>query len=478
MFVAATLFMPAVSFAATLNVLPAAISVSAGEVFTETVSVSSADQALNATSGTVTFPASLLSVSSVSSANSILTLWVQQPTFSNYLGTVRWSGVVPNPGFTGIRGQIFSIRFVAKSAGTAAIGLSSPMVLANDGNGTNIFTAANPASVSISPSAPQPANATPQNQSSVPLAAITSSTHPDQTEWYSSSHVALDWTNAPGVTALRLGYDQDANGLPTTFYSNLISHQELQLGDGIWYFHVQERNSDGWGPVSTFRIQIDTVPPLPVLLQFPNGTTTAASTIAVQFTTTDALSGIDHYQLSVDGRSFEVIAQDGSGVYMLPSGSSGMHTLSVTAYDRAGNSATAQEQFSTLGGTPITFSISSFIWLIANYLSLILIAIAALAVISFAGWYLWHRLRAFRMRLYDKLDPAHQALRQEFTKLNGAIVQEVLSLEKIKSERPLTQEEGQIIAHLRRIVEKPEPISGNETNEIADKDKKQEEHHE
>lgn len=452
LFAAALLCTPAVSFAAALNAFPATIAVSAGEAFTETVSVSSSDQALNATSGTVTFPTDLLSVSSVSNANSILTLWVEQPTYSNYLGTVTWSGVVPNPGFIGAGGRVLSIRFFAKRAGTATIAFSSSEVLANDGNGTNILTAAHPASVSISSSLPQ------QSQPSADLLArITSSTHPDQTKWYNLSHVILDWTNARGVTAVRLGYDQNADGVPAVLYTDPISHKELQLNDGIWYFHVQEKEQSVWGPVSTFRIQIDTVPPLLAAPRFPNGTTTAISTIAVQFTATDALSGIDHYVLSVDGNTSEVNAQNGSGVYALPAGGSGTHTLSVTAYDKAGNSASAGGQFAATGEKkPAFLAWSALVWLIANYLSLILIAMAALATVSFAGWHLWHRFHAFRRRSRGRSDPIHRMLRRQFTDLNESVMREARLLEKVRTKRELTQEEERIITNLRKVLEKAE----------------------
>jgi len=145
------------------------------------------------------------------------------------------------------------------------------------------------------------------------LAHITSSTHPDETKWYKLSHAIFDWTNAQGVSAIRLGYDKNADGKPGVFYSEPISHKELDLDDGIWYFHVQEKGSSGWGGVSTYRVQIDTVPPQSFSIAFLNGTTTqAGNATVVQFAATDDLSGIDHYQVSVDGKEFTVSAESGS----------------------------------------------------------------------------------------------------------------------------------------------------------------------
>src|SRR5438132_1560557 len=90
----AFLFAPQILFAATLQVSIARSEVSAGDSLVAAVLVSSTDQALNAISGTLSFPSELLAVSSVSKAGSILTLWVQEPTFSNQDGTINFGGVV------------------------------------------------------------------------------------------------------------------------------------------------------------------------------------------------------------------------------------------------------------------------------------------------------------------------------------------------------------------------------------------------
>jgi len=317
--------LPSGAQAAGLTFSPSSVTVDAGTSVTETVVVSSSDQALNAISGTVSFPTDLLQVVSVSRVSSILSLWVVEPTFSNTDGTISFSGIVPNPGYTGGNGRVFSIQFRAKKAGTATIAFqSSSQVLANDGSGTDILNGTQRGTILIATAKPQPAPTpapTPTQTAPSPapvqngdlLAHITSSTHPDETKWYKLSHAIFDWTNAQGVSAIRLGYDKNADGKPGVFYSEPISHKELDLDDGIWYFHVQEKGSSGWGGVSTYRVQIDTVPPQSFSIAFLNGTTTqAGNATVVQFAATDDISGIDHYQVSVDGKEFTVSAESGS----------------------------------------------------------------------------------------------------------------------------------------------------------------------
>ena len=144
---AVLLLAPFFSHAATLDVLPASASVTVGQSITVRVFLN-ADQAVNAMSGTLSFPPTLLSADYVSKSGSVFTLWVQDPVISNSAGNVTWSGVVPNPGFIG-RGQAMSITLRAKKTGTANLSLATSEVLANDGNGTNILKSASGGTITI-----------------------------------------------------------------------------------------------------------------------------------------------------------------------------------------------------------------------------------------------------------------------------------------------------------------------------------------
>jgi hypothetical protein len=146
-------------FAASLFFSPATESVSAGTTFTVAVDVTSADQAMNAASGDVSFPTDKLRVLNVSNTNSVMSLWVQNPTFSNAVsgGDVNFAGVVLNPGFTGSAGNVITIRFQALTAGTAMLSFSDGSVLANDGNGTNILDSLGTAHITITPAVIAPA---------------------------------------------------------------------------------------------------------------------------------------------------------------------------------------------------------------------------------------------------------------------------------------------------------------------------------
>jgi hypothetical protein len=453
--------LPSFASAATLGISPAGVSMTTGGTVLETVFVSSADQALNAIAGTISFPADLLQVVSISKTNSILSLWVQDPIFSNTDGTISWSGVVPNPGYIGSPGAVFVIRFRGNNVGIANVIFRPSLseVLANDGNGTNILTGTNAATITVNTPTLIPASPVPPSSPVTGnlLAHITSSSHPDQTQWYKLSHAVFDWTNAQGVSAIRLGYDKNADGTPSVLYSEPVSHKELDLSDDVWYFHVQEKSSSGWGPVASYRVQIDTVPPLPFSVTFPNGTTPqSGNPISALFTTTDELSGIDHYQVAVDGKEFTVTASEGSRPYIV-SANSGAHMLLVQAYDKAGNVTTANGRFAVIEGEIApSFDFFSFGWLAINYISFFLIALAILITLLFASWYIRTHFTAYRRQLNHKLGLTNIHVHKEFDILKSAITEEILTLEQAKSRRALTHEEERIVARFKKMLDQAE----------------------
>jgi len=136
--------------AATLSFLPASPKVSVGDIVSVLVMVSTGGTAVNNAEGTILFPPDLLEVESINKSSSIFNLWIEEPEFSNYSGKISWNGGLPNPGFSGDGGEIMSVTFRAKSAGTASVMFSDPAVLANDGLGTNVLSGQSGAQITIS----------------------------------------------------------------------------------------------------------------------------------------------------------------------------------------------------------------------------------------------------------------------------------------------------------------------------------------
>ncbi|MBI2030759.1 hypothetical protein HYT05_03995 [Candidatus Kaiserbacteria bacterium] len=329
------------AYAATLA-LPQQEPRAVGETFAVPVYISTkAGESINAVQGTLTYPTDKLQVLSVEKEG-IIDFWIADPVFSNTNGTVSFEGIAHNPGFAGQNGQALSIRFKALAAGMVSLAFESASVLANDGQGTNVLTDAPGVSMTLTgltpvATAPVTSAAPAETPKNGPAAGeISSPTHPDPTQWYSSKDVRLVWTNPRDVTAVRVTADKILSSVPTKLYEPPISSKNLSLDDGVWYFHVQARGAKGWGTVSHFKIQIDSTPPDPMHIMFPHGSTTTDPRPVALFNTTDDLSGIDFYTVTVNG-------------YALPTQDPGDGKLLVVAHDKAGNTTTSQADFTITG---------------------------------------------------------------------------------------------------------------------------------
>jgi hypothetical protein len=341
------LFSTATAQAATLYFSPSSGSHTVGSAFSVGVYVSSADQAMNAASGVISFPSDKLEAVSLSKTGSILTLWVQEPSFSNSVGTVNFEGVLFNPGFTGATGQIITINFRAKAAGTALLNFPSGSVLANDGRGTNILTGLGSANFGLRDAVSTVPAGTP------PAPKISSLTHPDSNKWYAANDAKFAWPVPSGVTAVRLLLGRMPQAVPTVHYSPAISSKEFpDVGDGVWYFHVRLKNDAGWGATSHFRFQIDTEKPSHFEIREVERDDPTNPRVKFVFDSKDETSGIDYYEVQIDNGSAQVWRDDGSGVYETLALGPGRHTLIAKAIDKAGNSLAKSAEFTIVALEP------------------------------------------------------------------------------------------------------------------------------
>ncbi len=342
--------------AASLSFSSAANSYPVGTTFAVKLLVSSSDQAMNAAQGTISFSPATVSLLSVSKTSSIFSLWPQEPTFSNASGTADFAGVVLTPGFAGSAGTVITLNFKAIATGQARVAIASAQVLANDGNGTDILTSSTPKTITITaalpntpaPEVPPPATVAPE---------ISSYTHPDQTRWYANANPSFSWNVPADTKAVRILYNTFPDTAPSVSYSPPISQKDLQnLPDGVYYFHVRFVTAGGLSPTGTFKFQIDTQKPSQfAITEIPRQDTTDP-VASFTFTATDATSGIDHYNVSIDNGPVQSWIDDGSHTYKTPIMAPGSHTLSARAVDKAGNFLAASANFFVTALQPPTIT--------------------------------------------------------------------------------------------------------------------------
>lgn len=330
-----SLVLPARAQGASLYLSPSSGTYTVGSTFSVRVMVNSGGAAINAAEGALTFNSNELEVLKVSKSNSVFNLWVAEPSFSNSAGTVSFTGGTTDS-FTGTAGNIITITFKAHLISTSKVSFSTGSVLADDYKGTNVLTNLSSGVYTV-----KPAEITPPAEEYIPLKGtpaapvVSSPTHPDSEKWHENSSPKFTWEVPSDITGVRLLVDRLSAVVPTVFYSKPITERQLEdLEDGVWYFHVQLRNQAGWGKVSHFKFQIDTQPPKPFKIEAKEEKETTNPQPTLLFETTDEMSGIDYYEIMIDGKSSTKTERP---EYKIPSQDLGKHTIIVKAVDKAGN---------------------------------------------------------------------------------------------------------------------------------------------
>ena len=340
--------------AATLYFSPSSGIYQTGRNFTVNVRVESSAY-MNAASGVVIFPAGKLEVLGVSKTGSIFNLWVQEPSFSNREGNVRFEGIVLNPGFTGT-GKLVSVTFRAKSAGVADLSFSSGSILANDGLGTNILSGMNTATFTLSQGAVtgQETTEAPVGLSPKPFIKhyikdadgewIFSHDSEIEKDWLNNGSSKLTWAIPPGITGISILLNDRPTSNPGPKSDGYFDNKVFEnLDDGIYYLHIRYINASGAGPILHYKFGVDTTPPESFEIILPDGKVTANPTPRIRFETADKTSGVDRYEIKIDGDNWFNAATLKIASYLLPKLKPGEHQILIRAYDKAGNYAEAKE---------------------------------------------------------------------------------------------------------------------------------------
>jgi len=326
--------------AATSFFSPSSGNFTVGNIFTVNVLINTEGAAVNNAEAVINFPSDLLEIVSISKSGSIFSLWVEEPVFSNSAGSLSFNGGLPTPGFNGAAGKTLGVVFRAKKVGSASLVFSSAAIRANDGFGTNVFKAGSQAIFNLI-SEEKPAPVSEEELPPAPTAGGTpeaptlySSTHPDENKWYANNDPEISWKLPAGVNGLSIYLSQSPTSNPGPASDGFFDSKSYENAeDGTWYFHIKFRNQYGWGQTTHRKILIDTKAPAPFEIKV-QAETLADSRPVLNFETTDALSGMDNYEIIVDQGSITKTAEN---EYKLPVQTLDKHTIIVKASDKAGN---------------------------------------------------------------------------------------------------------------------------------------------
>ncbi len=302
---------------ATYYFSPSNVKLNVGQSATVSLFISTPDQAINSGDGTIVLPAAYVSGGSISKAGSIFTNWPEEPGLNG--SSIRFAGGLPTPGYQGDSGKVLSFTIKGKAEGTGLVTLSGGRILANNATGSNIFSGAGTSTVSVT--------------RTVSGATISSSTHPDQGSWYKARDLTLSWTKPSGVSSYSYTLSHDGAQASKTGSGPDASAQFSALADGVWTFALVTTYSDGKTANSSFTVRVDASPPTAFTTTVEQQGTSDPKPI-LKFKATDASSGIDHYEVLIDGKS---VTTTTSEQFQLPIQLPGTHNFIVKAFDKAGN---------------------------------------------------------------------------------------------------------------------------------------------
>lgn len=316
---------------------PAGGSYQNGRQFSVSLKVNSGESAINAAEGGLAFDPNILEVVSISKAGSIFGFWTTDPEFSNTEGTISFGGGTAAR-FNGGAGLLFTVTFRGKQTGSGAVSFSSGAILAADGRGTNIIVRMDGARYSILPfsSVPVEENFAPGTPSAP---QVVSNTHPDPNRWYSNTNPSLFWNLPSGITGVRVSINNQPESLPqSTLSSDSVSYSAGPLSDGVWYFHIQFRNTSGWGVIEHFPLRIDTQKPDSFSLELVDRTDETDPRVRLRFAADDETSGIARYEVEIDNRDPDIWQPRIGMLYESDVLEAGQHLILARAVDGAENS--------------------------------------------------------------------------------------------------------------------------------------------
>ena len=365
-----------------------------GSTFDVSIFVNTEENSINAVQADLKFPPDLLQVTSPTTGSSFISIWADQPFYSNKEGIIRFKGGVPSPGINTSSGLISTVSFRAKHHGTAEIFfLESSKVLLSDGKGTNILKTSPGGKYTLVISPPEGPK-------------ITSPTHPCLTCWYKNNNPSFYWEKEPRATEFSYSLDQDPQGVPDNISEGSQNSVALNdIRDGIRYFHLKAKKDNIYGGVSHYPIQVDTSPPKKFTINIERIGGMIGLRFFVYFSTIDLLSGIDHYEIStVDLSDSQAIASpffmEVVSPYQIPFESAGKYAILVKAYDKAGNFTESKSVLTIVSpfisyteeGIRIRNLLLSW-WLIYCLLGVVLILLAFVAYRILSGKNLARKLK-------------------------------------------------------------------------------------
>ncbi len=345
--VATLLFFPLTVLAAgasTMTLSPTQVSVKAGETFDLTINVNPNGASLDTARAILTFSPTLLKVE-----EAVLTGTFDRVAPGN--GVDNTKGVLSFGGFRldepVMQSTAFArVTFQARQEGKAVIEVSKTSRLIQNGEEKIDTKLTGKVSVNIGK----------KDEQTSGNIKLESTTHPGPEVWQQASVAELSWSiegSDAEVVEYVYALDQSSTTEPTKTLAKQTTYQTEELKDGLWYFHIKGRLSNGKATQTLHRkIKVDRTPPNPFVIDLTENQIIENETTQAFFGTTDETSGVARYELSMNASPFS----DVTSPQMFSDLPPGTYIVQVRAVDGAGNETYDQQ---TLRSYPIGTQLST-----------------------------------------------------------------------------------------------------------------------
>ncbi len=467
------LFSAQSTLAADLNLSPSSGSYKVGDTISVRIVLSSPGQSANAVSGSLIFSKDLLTLNSVSKSGSLISLWAQEPSYSNSSGTVDLEGIMLT-GYTGSSGNILTLSFKAKAVGSANVKFSSSSVLANDGQGTNILSGVGQANFSITKAEAKPPVTTPVVEAPAVKEKVAPNIQIQELKKKENADLSTKFlitsTGKKTKSEFKVFIDDVAvswNNQDSGVFETPI----LLKGNHVLKVSMETINNDNVSNTANFALRSvatpsfteysDTIKEKDYIvvkgLTDPN-IDVYVNVSAVLNNTTSALSDVD----TIVNNTFKVTSDDkGLFIYVSEKVNSGIYNISAYAKAKNGGESANSESIKinvVKSGTVVTSVVNTFSMLVP-----IVALIILLIIIATWGWY---KVLHYRENMRKKLAHAKALVSKSFGILEEDAEEQLKILKKIKGLQPLSAEEKVFINQFKKDIESAEQVISKEIKEV------------
>lgn len=302
---------------------------------------------LSAVEASIEFDPKMLSVEIKNTSNKVS--WVVTPSIDSIKGIISFSGVMSKD--ISLEEELLELSVVGLRSGNNEIRfLSGASTVSSDGTGGNTLGRITNATFDILVQGETNDSQIENNKGEVLGATdteliISSPDILDQSAWYSLKNVIFNWTLPSDTKQVLTGLTKKSEDVGYKKVINATTTKIIEdIDEGEWYFHVTPSDK-GIEDTKHFRVAIDREAPIISTTTEREREDKRDPNIKYLIEAEDNLSGIDHFEIVLDGGASVIWQDDGSHEYSFKAGGPGDHNLTISAFDKANNRSETHVNF-------------------------------------------------------------------------------------------------------------------------------------